>query len=276
MIICVLLITGCIDSSITILIKPDGSGTITQTMFMSPAITQMINSMNQGNNSEEGRQKSVIEKQLDPAQYKAQALRMGEGVTFESCKEIKKEDGSSGVEVVFTFNDINKLKITPSPQSPVTGNQLPEQPGEDKLMFNFVKGDQSRLTISIPQKKSNNTLPPPAGVTPPEPENNEKPSPEQIQMLKQMFNGFRFRFQIKVEGEIIKSNASYIEKGATGKKQIVTLFDMDISKLLNDQEKCNKLFSMGRIQDITTAREKLKDFKELRLETVEKLEILFK
>ena len=51
--------------------------------------------------------------------------------------------------------------------------------------------------------------------------------------------------------------------------------DMDIGKLLSDQEKCKQLSEMGPIADVHTAREKLKHINELRIESREKIDIIF-
>jgi hypothetical protein len=82
----------------------------------------------------------------------------------------------------------------------------------------------------------------------------ELPS-EQLAQMKQMFDGFRVRIMVKVDGEIARTNASYVEIDTQSKKkQLVTLFDINIGEIMKDEETFKKLAAMGEIQDMEAER----------------------
>ena len=91
-----------------------------------------------------------------------------------------------------------------------------------------------------------------------------------------MFDGFRIRLIVKVDGDITKSNATFIEKDSkTNKKQAVTLIDLDVGKLLKDDAAFKKLAAMGQIDDMATAKEKMKNIPGLKFEPADKIDIEF-
>ncbi len=81
---------------------------------------------------------------------------------------------------------------------------------------------------------------------------------------------------VKVDGEIARTNASYVEIDTQSKKkQLVTLFDINIGEIMKDEETFKKLAAMGEIQDMETAAEKLKGIPGLKIETAKRVEIEF-
>ena len=265
---------GCIDSATVMTVNPDGSGTVVQTTYMSPAVEQMMQGMAAGMGSTTPAA-SPEKASLDPEQYKRQALEMGKDVTFASAKEVKKQDGSTGTEVTFSFQDVTKLGLSTVPKAPQGPAGAQPQPAEppSTVTFGFTKGATPTLVINMPKPKASQP-PRPDGI--PAEGAAQPPSQEEIAQMKQMLEGFRFRIQVKVGGVITKSNATYVEPGPGGKKQVVTLLDMDMGKLIQDDASSKKFFAMGKIQDVDTARAKLKDMPELRMETVERIEVSFK
>ncbi|MBF0531109.1 MAG: hypothetical protein HQK55_17955 [Deltaproteobacteria bacterium] len=274
-------LSGCIDDSTVISVDKTGAGTVVVTTYLSKSaqvlMEQMLGSMG-GKTTTSAKKNPFLE---NVELYKAKAASMGEGVKFVSAKELKKADGSAGAQITYAYSDINKLKIDSEPNVPSGGgNDAMTTPDKDSskkkespVAFAFVKGTPSKLTVNIPKEVKS------PGTGQPEEKNKPAtpPTPEQLAQMKQMFNGFRMQLIVKVDGEITSSNAAYVEKdGKTNKKQIVTLIDMDMGKIIKDDATFKKIAAMGQIEDMATAKEKLKDIPGLKIETAEKVDIEFK
>lgn len=278
-ILTLLALVGCIDEATVISVKKDGSGTVVSTLYMTKAMQEMMKEMAGAMGGKtKGKQKNPL---LESAEaYRAKASAMGEGVTFVSSKEVRKPDGTTGVQVTYAYKDINKLKINSEPETPAGGPEGaaspeggPPQKKANPVTFEFVKGATPKLTIMMARKeKEEEAVKAEDNATP-----EEAPAAEQMAMMKEMFDGFHMQLLVAVDGEITKSNATFVEKDEkTGKRQRIILIDMDLGKIFKDEASFKKLAAMGEIQDMATAREKLKDLPGLRFETEEKVEIEFK
>jgi len=182
--------------------------------------------------------------------------------------------------VTYAFKDINKLKVNSEPDSPSlvsdsAGQSAGGEPQkrETPITFEFVKGSTPKLTVMMAKKEKEKEVGKAEEVAAPD----EVPPEEEMAMVKEMFGGFHVQLLVKVDGEITRSNATYVEKDEkTGRKQRVTLIDMDLGKLFKDEATFKKLMAMGEVEDMATAREKLKDIPGLKFETTDKVEIEFK
>jgi hypothetical protein len=279
---------GCFDATTTVLIKKDGSGYIDDTMYMSAAASQMIAGMMAGMGGGGGASAAGAgDMPLEPEKYKAKALKMGEGVKYVSAKRMTKQDGSKGVRVLYSFEDINKIKVSQNPDAP-SGPGGPGGPGgrmqpkdkeekpESPITFSFVPGNTAKLTINMP--------PPDKSEPEKMPEREEGSGmnmgggmPGGEQMMNAMFTGMRIRLMVKVDGEITDTNGSYVHSGVkSGKKCYLTLFDMDIGKLLGNPEHMKKLQALGKNKDISAAKDALKEIPGVKVETEQKIEVTFK
>ena len=273
------LLSGCVETSTVIEVKKDGSGYIGEEVYMSKAFEQMIQQMAAAFGGEQAESPMST---IDEEKCRRKASKMGEGVKFMGAKIVKKNDGRSGRRTVYSFDDITKLKISPDPDTPSGVPGQGPQPGADNkpapVTFGFVKGSTPRLIINMPQVQetgeSDQMEMPETSANP------EEMTPQQrvqMEQMKKMMEGFHIRLTVKVDGEIVESNASHVEKNReTGKDQIVTLFDMDIGKLVNDEKNLMKIAGMQGVKDFEKAAEQLKDIPGFKIETRERVEIEFK
>lgn len=280
---------GCIDATTIVNVNKDGSGVIIEAVYFGKGFQQMMGQMaaqmggQPGQPAVAGGADKPFKPPLKIEEYKSKAAKMGEGVKFLSAKEVKKEDGSPGVQVFYSFTDVTKLKIASSPdvgsgQAGPGMGMAPDEPKDkqDSISFSMPKGGKPKLVIVMPKQEPAK----PKTEATPKAEEAAAAAPkaqnaEQMAMVKQMFNGFRFRLVVGVDGKITKSNATYVEKDAGGRDHIVTLLDMNIGQLLNDDAMAKKLEALGDISDMTAAKEKLKGIEGLKIETAEKVEIEF-
>ncbi len=303
-------LSGCIDNTTVVEIRKDGSGMVSEVTYMSLAMDQMINQMMQGmmaamSNSLPGGGKSEVsvtksgkEKLLDRKQYEAKALQMGDGVTVVNVTEMKRKDGAAGVRVDYAFKDITKLKIesgsSPEPTLGMGGGGMEsEKPAKKNkpMTFAFTPGTPAKLTITMPPDEKFV----PAGTAVPgemmetnivakgEDKGQPASDPNDKAMentMKSMLKDFRMSLRIKVDGEIKKSNATFVQVGGTShKKQYVTLYNVEFGKIMGDPGlfakyggKLEELQSMG---DSPDAKKILMDLPGIQIETEKRIEIEF-
>jgi hypothetical protein len=288
-VLAVLATAGCIDVSTVVKVRSDGTGQIVQTLFLSQALTGMMG-MAQAMGDEQGAPPSL----LDEDELRSKAQEMGEGVTYESGKEVVGENGAKGVRAVYAFADISKVNLNPmSGMDGMSGmgggaiNAEVEGADNNTITFEFEGGAEPTLTINIPQDKEDGDGAADAAAAP-EPDvdamaiDAEMPGGDAGQemgkaMMRQMFGGMRVRFYVMVDGEITESNASYKEKGKkSGKEQFVALMDINLGELIKNPEKFEKLTAMGKPDDPAKMMEMLKDFPEMRIETQETVKVTFR
>ncbi len=277
-----LLVAGCIDTTLMIAVRKDGSGLIMETFYIDPDIESMMKSMA----SELGDAKNVEvsdatieERPIDLDKYRLKAAKMGEGVNLLNAKHIRKSDGSPGERIVYTFEDIRKLHIESRPEdlNPAGSmdgmtQDISAQEGEP-LRFDFIQGDPSQLIIMMPRQDRTET----------EHSDDESttatvnPSGDFDEMAK-IFKGFRFRVVVKIiNGEIIQTNAIHVSEGVeSARKQVITLFDFNFGEMLNHKEAFEKLEDLNQINDMTKAMEMLEGIPGIRFDPSRRIQIMFR
>ncbi len=259
-----LISSGCIDTTLLVFVRKNGSGYIQETTYNAQSVDQLI-------------QQAVIGKTettsppINIEQYKARTSKIGSGVKFVSAKKITNAKGWEGVQAIYSFTDIRLLKVNPDAAPQVEQNTLIQAPASHKqqdlpITFGFTQSSSSKLTISMPKV----TLP--EGSARPTP-----PPPAQLAMMKQMCAGMRIRIVIRVDGEISKSNATYVQSSQPGgKKQMVALFEMEMDKIPNDNQTLGKIANIMQSPDITSAATALNNIPGIEAETVNPIEIEFR
>ena len=287
-------LVGCVDETIELTVKGDGSGLLTRTVYLGKMLSSMGAAMPAGDGKAAagGPRAQMMDKDKVTAAGKA----LGEGVAFESVKPLKHEDGREGFVAVYAVQDVNKLKVPTNPGTPAGGGGMmpggqrrrpggppkgPGAPGEkDKkgppIIIRFTQGSPAKITITLPQPKDQpgEATKPPAVKKPESPK--APPGGAELgqamgEMFKMAMADFRFRLCVKVDGTITNTNAKYVSKDKT----TVTLMDMNVGKALGDEIAAKKLQAAGRIKTVAEAKEKLKDVPHIQFEPAEKVEIEF-
>jgi hypothetical protein len=256
-----LFLAGCLDVEKTVTVKPDGSGTVIETVVLSKAVLEQMKGMaaafgGKGDDAMKGFDLS------DEKKAKEEAGKMGEGVTFVSAKKVSTEKGE-GATVTFTFKDINKLKIdqNPSSSAPKTPGGAAGGPSKvEPITFAFTKGAPAQLTVRMPK---------------PALDKKAKPAPDAagmeemaMQMAQQMFKDMRIRIAIAVAGKIVETNAEYHDDSR------VTLMEMDFNKLLANPEKM-KALSKANPQSLEEMKALVKGLDGVKVETAPEVKVKF-
>ena len=261
-------LTGCFQIDKNVQVKPDGSGTITETITMGTTMIAQMKAMASGFGDPAGGAggKAKEFQLLDETKLKEEAKKMGEGVTFVSAKKITAPD-REGYTAIYAFTDVNKLKLSTNPPDIGGGGNLKmtSKADSEPVTFTLTKGKTAELTVTTPAMK------PAAAKTKEEAAaeaTQEAMSEAMLPMMQQMFKDMRMAMSVEVLGTITTTNATNKE----GSK--VTLLDVDFNKILADPA---KMKAMTKIKDPNSAEAKafLKTIPGMKVETVNPVKISF-
>lgn len=244
-------LTGCLNSHTLIKVKPDGSGTIEQTMLMNRAALKGMMA---------GLDPQAKQSQTSPfneAEIKRNMERLGKGVRFVSSTPLK-EGGFEGTKVVYAFDDINQVSVDQDPN--VAGASDGKLPAGSKpsnpVKFNLTRdGDRSVLTVNFEQVETKEV---PEAAKPASAPG--KIDPAMMPMLKMMFQGFKVAIDLEVDGTIVKTNADYVNGSR------ITLMELELAGMFEDEAKLQELQSkIGPGASLATIRPLLKDVKGVKI-----------
>ncbi len=175
------------------------------------------------------------------------------------------DNGREGYRALYTFTDINKIKMDQdvSDKAPSMGEEG-EEITEDDITFTFTKGNPATLIINMPEDKEEES--------PTEQEETEEfetdENEEWAEQAKEMMKDFKVLIQLEIDGEIIETNATYVD-GST-----VTLVEMSLDQLADDAELFNKLKSLDDATFDET-RDVLEELPGIKFETNEQVKVVF-
>lgn len=238
-----LLLAGCITSTTVINVKPDGSGTIEQTMTMSAQAAAQFQQMAASFGKPGDAKKGGLFSEDD---MRGAAAKMGEGVTFLSATPIRTAD-AEGTKAIYAFADITKLRLNQKPATPggagEMGGAVPGGSGAEDIMFRFAKtpAGTSRVTVVFPEAKIDQARK--AAAAKPAAAQADPMQAAALGMAKQMFNGLKISIVMQPAGRIVKTNSPYVQG------QQVTLLEMDFGQLMSDDAMLQKLQGTASIED---------------------------
>lgn len=255
--------TSCFQSETTVHLNKDGSGTVVEETRLGGQALEMLAQLSQlGGAAPGAEQKDPLDDMFSEEKAKARAAKLGEGVTFEKSEKTEKA-GFKGGKTTYKFADINKLTLNTSDSM---SDSMPEIPGQPKpeakktepIRFKYEGG---KLTVLNPQPEKKEA---PAGEAAP-----PAADPAQMEMAKQMFAGAKVSINLVIEPGIAETNATHVD----GNK--VTLLEMDLGKLMQNQEAFNKLSAAGN-EDPAAAMEALKGVDGVKVEIAKEVTVSVK
>lgn len=240
--------TGCFETTNTISVKADGSGTITQTILVSNKMKEMGGAMAGGGAAPAADAKNpMIEGMLKDESIAKSMNMFGEGVKLKEAKEFKHNDGREGIRVIFTFDDINKITMAAKPAPPGSSKPGAKQPKLDTpgvldsfsapIKFKFTKATTAQpATLKVLIKEPDNLIK--GGADKPKANADDPMAAQMKAMMSQMLEGLKITMEIKVDGTLVKSDATYMEKNT------MTIATMDLGKMMTDESIEKKLKSV--------------------------------
>jgi hypothetical protein len=283
-----LILTACLQVETVVKVRPDGSGTVEETFMMKKELLrqmeQMMEAMAEGmaemmtEEEKGGESKKAPEPQakaktfgfFNEAKLRENAGQMGEGVTFLSGSKIVNDD-FEGYKAVYSFEDINKIKINQNPGEKIPA--VPQGNGSDSqtskkenIIFTFRKGTPAELIIRLPRSTANAKSKTAEDAGPAQ--NTEKPSEEAATQAKELFQGLRIALSVAVDGTIVETNATYRE----GSK--ITLLAVDFGKLIGMPELFKK-FTESNLNSLEESKELMKQIPGMQIDYQEEIRIQF-
>lgn len=235
---------SCVEYTMLIKLQPDGSGELIETSLFKGELAQMFQAMGGDMSGEEGE---------DPAEGKRReaaerAGQLGEGVSLVSWAELPEEEGM-GERVVYRFDDVTKLGLTPGPSGSDEGGM---SGSGESIRFRFEPGaDGSRVLTAVfeaPEPEGGDAEP---GAD--EAMGDEEAAGEEMaeamgegmmEMMKPFLAGMKLRVLLDVGGEVLDTTAPAVNGSE------VTLMALDFDQLLGAEGAWDKLTALGSEQDI--------------------------
>ncbi len=245
--------TGCLQSGTLVKVKPDGSGTIEQTMLVN---LQTLKGMMAGMGG--GQMKGSTPGVMDEADFKRTAERMG--VKPVSLTPLK-EGAFEGSKAIFAFDDITKVRVDQDPMSGSKTEKPAAAASNSPIKFAMSKqGANSVLTITFDEKQADAAAAKVGAAAGSQQATDAAMDPAMLAMVKAMFQGFKVGVDLEVEGKIIKTNADYVNGSR------ITLLEIELAGLFEDEAKLKALQSkFGPGTTLSEIRPFLKDVKGVKI-----------
>jgi len=245
--IVITLLTGCFKVETTVKINKDGSGKIFQTVLMSKTFVEMISqfasSFDDSANSEEF-------SLFDEEEFKESAKDFGTGVQYIGSEQVSL-DGWEGFRAEYKFDDLNKIRLEPQPDNKIsigTDEQNVEEEDTEYYFFKFIKGDAPEVIIDRPEIEPDFDG---------EEIDVEGSDDEFNDEFLKMMDGMKVDIAVEFEGEIVETNASYVEGSR------VTLLSVDFGEMIKNKETLEmmKKSQPDKIEDLEAFIEKIPGMK---------------
>ena len=136
------LLTGCIDLDLKVKVKPNGSGTIEETVIIGTALMEILSSFTA---LDEDTSKLNSFDIMDEQQLKHNAQEIGENVTYIKSERIIKDE-KRGYKAYYTFKNIKDIKLNEDPSGKLPSeieNETESSKENDFITFGFQKGELS-------------------------------------------------------------------------------------------------------------------------------------
>lgn len=256
--------SGCLQVDTKLNLKQNGSGTIEEIFLMKSSVVNMMKELALAFDSSKTDGFNLFNEE----ELKAKASNFGEGVKYLSGEKIK-NDNYEGFKVIYSFADINKVKINPAQEDKIPfGDELinnEKATSDEYLRFNFKKGNPSTLVINFPKEKENADVSVEEEVT--EIEDSTVTS-DQMEKLIEMFDGMKILLTINVDKNIQETDASY----ANGSE--ITLMNVDFSEIIKHKDILEDL-QKNKPETLDSFQKIIGELPGIKIETKEKVIVKF-
>ena len=276
-----LLLSACVSFESVLSLKPDGSGTITQTTMMSrKAVEQMASMANTfgAKGDAHGSFDKTVNEMFSEKQARQQMAKLGEGVTFVSYAPASTAE-AAGMKAVYSFKDISKLKLDMKPGGNLAQTGLQGGEAEKSLpTFHFQRLENGHSLLTIPLGSLDTAADPKSkkviindDLADMSKKGDGTPDPAAMEMFRQMLGGMKIRMVIEVEGKLIETNCPFVEKNQ------MTLLNIDFDEVLktfNDPAKLQGMLGK-KPGSLAEAQALMKDLKGIQAPLVSEIRIEF-
>lgn len=258
-----ILLSGCLKVRTLINVNQDGTGTIEETVLMKSEFVNMMKEFADQMNTDGSKKDFSL---FNKDELAKKSSDYGKGVSFQSGKLIK-EKNFEGFTAVYSFKDINQLKLNPDPEGKMDfgfgGDEEKTAPNINSfLTFKFSKGNPSNLVMKFPKSFMEDDS---TGVS----SDTEETAPSgNDAKMKELLADMEMDLSINFNSEIKETNATIVD----GSK--VTLMHFEFGELLNNQKALKKLGNK-KPKSIEEFKELTKDIKGMKIEFNDEIFIKF-
>lgn len=266
----IICLVGCIQVSTVVKLKPDGSGTVEETLSVTKASMQGLQAMSK---EMAGQMQGILPEErllgedfnlFDESKLRKIADDMGEGVAYVSGEKTT-TDAGEGYRAIYAFSDVNKLRLNmnPSDKTPSALGSL--SVGKKAFVtFRFVKGPPPILTVMLPEDMTTENLQLPKII---ERLNADDAQANMVaDKMKEVSQGAKVSISLDVGGDIVQTNATH-RKGSK-----ITLMEVDLGKLFEDRKNL-KMLSHQKSEKPDEVKKLLNDLPGVKLELNPELKI---
>lgn len=260
-------LAGCFQVDQVVTLSPDGSGTLEETFMISRKVSESMAALTGGMAEQlggESVEKAPKKEQsfFKDDEIKKRAESYGTGVTFVKMERLANKQ-FEGYKALYSFKNINTLRLDQS--SPGMSGQTGEQAPKKGTTFSFTPGKAAKLVVtqhkSTPAAPAENS----AAEAPPARET----SPEELAMMRQMFDGLRISTTLVIKGKVLDSNATH-RTGST-----ITLAEVDFGKILDKPEILAKMATIPS-GDQAAAMEMIKKLPGMKVDMNDEVRVSFR
>ena len=255
-----LLFAGCLQVETNVHVNKDGSGTIHEKVLMSKTFVDMLKGFAQSFDDSASTEEFTL---FTEEEIKGNAINYGENINYVS-HEFVSNDNWEGYIAEFSFKDITNVKLTPDPDTKVDAVMSEGSSEEgDYYFFKFQKEETSELIIDRPEinfEESNEDEF--------EQQEAEQENEEGGDEFLSMMEGMSINISVEVDGNIINTNANYVESSK------ITLLQMDFSEMMKNKEEFKK-FKNREPKNIEEMKEFLEKFPGMKVEIQKPVTIKF-
>jgi hypothetical protein len=238
-------VTGCLQSSTVIKMKPDGSGTIEQTTTMNAEAVAQFSAL-AAMGSDKDKKGGSSDDLFSEKDARAAAAKMGQGVTFVSSQKIDTAD-RKGLKAIYAFTDIRTIKLEElnAPGGMNDSGMSPAAKKDAPITFQFqqLPGGNGLLTILQPGVDKADKAPgTPAANPGATAAVDPKMADQGLEMMKTFMKGLKVDIVVQVP-RLVKTNSAYVQGGT------VTLLSMDFDQVLSDPDALKKMNDAKSLDD---------------------------
>jgi hypothetical protein len=254
--------SGCLQVETTLFVKKDGSGTINEKVLFSKTFVNMIKDFAQAFQDSSSTEEFNL---YEEENIVGDAKDYGDNVVYVSHEKID-NDNWEGYQVIYSFDDVTKIKIAPDPDSKIDLEEEAVSNGLHKefYFFKFIKDDTPQLIIDRPDIELSSDSNENSDSTNFE-QNDEEEGEEYVKLME----GMKIDISVQVDGEIESTNATYVDGSR------VTLFQMDFGEMMKNKE-AFKEFKKNEPKNIDELKLYLDKLDGIKIEVKKPITINFK
>jgi hypothetical protein len=258
-------LAGCFQVETTVRVNPDGSGTVEEKMLLNGKMVEQMDQMAKAFSEPE--EKAEPFSLYDPKKLRERAAGMGAGVSYVSGEPVE-EKGFKGYRAIYSFKDINKLKLSQKSDGPMSETTPSKDGSEKPIQFRFTPGREARLVVIQPRAEKKPEQPVSEATQKPAKEERAAMTPDQEKAMEEMLKGMKFSLAIEVNGTIRDSNATYRDGNR------ITVFEFNPGSMVMDAKKL-ELLKKAEPASPEEAKEILKALPGFKMELNDPLEVVF-